>query len=153
MSFTTTILLQTFSPLPDPQLHLYYPKYSALTVVQTPTYRNHPVGQVTVLRHLHSSKHCQIDMASGNRKCVISISGSSNSPQILTSFCSHSHYINIKTVAYHRGSNHFVTHVVGVFFSPSRCIANANFSVCLLSLSNVITFVWFWLIACTVNQL
>lgn len=111
LSFITSILLQPFSPLPDPQLHIYYPKYSALTVVQTPTYRNHPVGQVTVLRHLHSSKHCQINMASGNRKCVISISCSSNSPQILASFCSHSHYISRKMVAYHRGSNHFVTHV------------------------------------------
>lgn len=87
-SFTTPILLLPFSPLPGPQLHICYTKHSTLPVVQKPTYRNHPVGQVTVLRYLHSSKHRQINMASGNRKCVISISCSSNSPQILTSFCS-----------------------------------------------------------------
>lgn len=88
-SSTIPILLLPFCPLPDPQLRLCYPKHSTLTVIQKPTYRNHPVGQVTVLRHLHSSKHCQINMASGNRKCVISISCSSNSPQI-SSFCSFS---------------------------------------------------------------
>lgn len=84
------IRLLPFSPLPGPQLHFCYPKQSTLMIVQKLTYRNHPVGQVTVLRHLHSSKHCQINMASGNRKCVISISCSSNSPQILISFCSFS---------------------------------------------------------------
>lgn len=85
-SFTTPILLLPFSPFCGPQLHLCYTKHSTLPVIQKPTYRNHPVGQVTVLRHLHSSKHCQINMASGNRKCVISIPCSSNSPRILTSF-------------------------------------------------------------------
>lgn len=101
LSFTISILLQYFPPLSDPQLQFYYSKYSVLTVAQAHTYRNHPVGQVTILRHLHGSKHCQINVASGNRKCVISIACSSNKPQILTSFCSHSQYINVRTVALH----------------------------------------------------
>jgi hypothetical protein len=33
-----------------------------------PTYRNHPVGQVTILRNLHTSKHSYVYVATFKKK-------------------------------------------------------------------------------------
>ena len=37
------------------------------------TYRNHPVSQVTVLRHLHCPQHGQVDVTSAMGKSTVSI--------------------------------------------------------------------------------
>ena len=38
------------------------------------TYRNHPVSQVTVLRHLHGPQHGQVDVTSAMGKTTVSTS-------------------------------------------------------------------------------